>query len=125
MDEMDEMDGMDYGRDGRPFTHHPSRHVVSALFAVAFFACLPLVAETVEPIDIADRNQVFLAGRFLDRAENVRIVVCRPTKTNEKCLVGRLGGYSLIMEPTAEVWMFRWRVLPLKCSGGVVNSPPS
>ena len=82
-----------------PSPHRLSRHVIVGLFALVFSVCLPLAAETAEPIDIADRNQVFLDGRFLDRAENVRIVVCRPKKTNEKCLVGRLGGYSSIMEP--------------------------
>ena len=82
-----------------PSPHCLSRCAILALFAIAFSACSSLAAETAEPIDIADRNQVFLDGRFLDRAEGVRIVVCRPTKTNEKCLVGRLGGYSSIMEP--------------------------
>jgi len=52
-------------------------------------------------LDIADRNQVFIDGRFLQRKEKVRIVVCPPIKTNEKCLVGRswkdLQGYGNIM----------------------------
>ena len=52
-------------------------------------------------LDIADRNQVFIDGRFLQEQRNVRIVVCPPAKTREKCLVGQgmkvLRGYGNIM----------------------------
>jgi len=51
--------------------------------------------------DIGNRNQVFVDGRYLQQKHNVRIVVCPPTKTNEKCLSGRskkeLRGYGNIM----------------------------
>ena len=56
-------------------------------------------------MDIADRNQVFIDGRYLASAKNVRIVVCQRVKTNEICLRGQLGGYSAIMEPDG---LFRW-----------------
>lgn len=49
-------------------------------------------------LDIGDRNQVFIDGRFLESANNVRIAVCEPIKTNEHCLVGELGGYSSLVE---------------------------
>lgn len=48
-------------------------------------------------IDIGDRNQVFIDGRYLAQRQNVRIVVCPPKKTNEKCLVGGLRGYETIL----------------------------
>ena len=56
-------------------------------------------------VDIADRNQIFIDGRYLAAKRNVRIIVCPPMKTNERCLSGRLGGYSSIMEPDG---VFRW-----------------
>ena len=56
-------------------------------------------------LDVGDRNQVFIDGRYLGSPENVRVVVCRPVKTNEKCLVGHLGGYSNLVEPDG---VFRW-----------------
>jgi len=52
-------------------------------------------------LDIGGRNQVFIDGRYLHKKHNVRIVVCPPTKTNEKCLVGQgmkvLRGYGNVM----------------------------
>ena len=52
-------------------------------------------------LDIADRSQVFIDKRFLQEKQNVRIVVCPPVKTNEKCLIGEgmnvLRGYGNIM----------------------------
>ncbi|MBN1342359.1 MAG: hypothetical protein JXQ73_06750 [Phycisphaerae bacterium] len=67
----------------------------------------PLQAETpgATPIDAGDRNQVFIDGRYLQSARNVRIVVCPPKKTDEKCLVGRLGGYSSLVIPRKD---FKW-----------------
>jgi len=56
-------------------------------------------------MDIGGRNQVFIDGRFLEDADGVRICVCPPIKTNEKCLVGHLGGYSSLVEPHEG---FRW-----------------
>ena len=57
-------------------------------------------------IDVGDRNQVFIDGRYLHEKQNVRIVVCPPAKTNEKCLVGEgmkvLRGYGNIMSVDGE-----------------------
>jgi hypothetical protein len=70
----------------------------SAGMTVGLFA-----ATEVQPaaIDIGDRNQVFIDGRYLHEKQNVCIVVCPPVKTNEKCLVGQgmkvLRGYGNIM----------------------------
>ena len=51
--------------------------------------------------DIGNHTQVFIDGRYLHEKHNVRIVVCPPTKTNEKCLVGQgmkvLRGYGNVM----------------------------
>jgi len=57
------------------------------------------------PIDVGDRNQVFIDGRYLAKSDGVRIIVCPPRKTNEKCLVGNLGGYSSLVKA---VPAFRW-----------------
>ena len=82
---------------------------LSGMLAVA--ACLSTPAqEATQPrrdgmVEIADRNQVFIDGRFLASKKNVRIAVCPPVKTNEVCVRGRLGGYSSIMEPDG---LFRW-----------------
>lgn len=67
-------------------------------FALALLWITPIVT-AAEVLDVGDRNQVFIDGRFLQRASNVRIVVCPPKKTNEICLRGNLGGYSSIMKP--------------------------
>lgn len=52
-------------------------------------------------LEIADRNQIFIDRRFLQEKQNVRIVVCPPVKTNEKCIVGEgmnvLRGYGNVM----------------------------
>ena len=45
-----------------------------------------VTASAAPPIDIGDRNQVFIDGRFLDKQKNVRIVVCPPVKTYEQNL---------------------------------------
>ncbi len=44
--------------------------------------------EAAKPIDIGDRNQVFIDGRYLAAKRNVRIAVCPPRKTYERCLTG-------------------------------------
>ena len=44
--------------------------------------------EAAKPIDIGDRNQVFIDGRDLAATRNVRIVACPPRKTYERCLTG-------------------------------------
>ena len=53
-----------------------------------------------EPVtyDIGDRNQVFIDGRYLDSATDVRITVNQPVKTYEQCLVGDLRGYETVLE---------------------------
>jgi hypothetical protein len=72
--------------------------------AVLLVAATICTAET-GLLDIGGRNQVFIDGRFLESADNVRIVACEPVKTNEKCLVGKLGGYSFLVEPRPD---FLW-----------------
>ena len=47
--------------------------------------------------DIGSRNQVFIDGRYLDSATNVRISVNQPVKTFDKCLVGNLRGYDTVL----------------------------
>lgn len=81
-------------------------------FAVRALVCLALLmpplspfwqtAQAEEIIDIGSRNQVFIDGRFLGSAENVRIVTCPPVKTNEICLRGKLGGYSMLINPSKD-----------------------
>jgi len=58
-----------------------------------------------EPINIGNRNQVFVDGRYLESSENVRIVTCPPVKTGEVCLKGKLGGYSTLVKPRQD---FLW-----------------
>lgn len=50
-----------------------------------------------EPLQIGSRTQMFLDGRFLQPAKNVKISVCPPVKTNEKCFTGKFGAYGQIM----------------------------
>ena len=69
------------------------------LAAIGLLLSLLHSVDAGEVIDIGDRNQVFIDGRYLESVKNARILVCQPRKTNEKCLVGRLGGYTSIMEP--------------------------
>mgnify|MGYP003630766174 CR=1 FL=1 len=81
------------------------RNISSILFAAILSASGAISAHAADEIEIGDRNQIFIDGRFLDSAQNVRIEVCRPIKTNEKCLVGNLGGYSTIIKPDEN---YRW-----------------
>ncbi|NSW58629.1 MAG: hypothetical protein HPY44_21665 [Armatimonadetes bacterium] len=62
-------------------------------------------AEEATAIDIGSRNQVFIDGRFLQSSSRARIVVCPPVKTNERCIVGNIGGYSSLVEPSKD---FPW-----------------
>jgi hypothetical protein len=81
-------------------------HVISWFLCAGFLAADGSVAaRAADVIDIGDRNQVFIDGRYLDSAKNVSIEVCRPIKTNHECLVGSLGGYSSIIKPDGN---FRW-----------------
>ena len=50
-----------------------------------------IAQEGDEVVDIGDRNQVFIDGRYMDSTEGCRIVVCPPRKTYEKCMVGAIG----------------------------------
>ncbi len=50
-----------------------------------------------EVVDIGDRNQVFIDGRYMDSTEGCRIVVCPPRKTYEKCLEGLQSAYVTIL----------------------------
>ena len=77
------------------------------LLALLIAASCPvgLLAAQGGTLDVGDRNQVFIDGRFLASSRGVRIVVCKPIKTHEKCLVGRLGGYSSLVVPHKG---FRW-----------------
>jgi len=59
---------------------------------------LPL-AEGQDVLDIGDRNQVFIDGRFVQDAQGVKIKVCPPKKTDEQCWRGNTGAYVQIMEP--------------------------
>ncbi len=49
-----------------------------------------------EIVDIGDRNQVFIDGRYMDSTEGCRIVLCPPRKTYEQCLSGWLHTYVTI-----------------------------
>ncbi len=42
-----------------------------------------------EVVDIGNRSQIFIDGRYLESAENVRIVACLPRKTQERCLASK------------------------------------
>ena len=75
------------------------------LLAAIMAASAPIAVRATEFIDIGDRNQVFIDGRYIESAKNVSIEVCRPIKTNDRCLVGSLGGYSSIIKPDGK---FRW-----------------
>ena len=72
--------------------------IVISLFFV-FVITLSNVIATDLVVDIADRNQVFIDGRYVQDAQGVTLRVCPPKKTDEICIKGRLGGYSQIMEP--------------------------
>ena len=73
--------------------------------AVLLASAATAYAGAPEPIEVGDRNQVFIDGRYLAQSDNVRIVVCPPRKTNEKCLAGKLGGYSSLLKADPA---FRW-----------------
>ena len=78
-----------------------SAGTVAGFLAFALFvACAP-TTDSPEAVtyDIGERNQVFIDGRYLDSASDVRITVNQPVKTNEQCLVGDLRGYETVLEP--------------------------
>jgi len=79
--------------------------ILTILNAVVLAAAGPTAARSDEVVEIGDRTQVFVDGRYLHSSKDVRIEVCRPIKTNEECLVGSLGGYSSIIKPDGQ---FRW-----------------
>ncbi len=68
-------------------------------------AVVPGSLAAEKPVEIGDRRQVFIDGRYLAKKQGVRIVVCPPRKTGEKCLSsasrhdgGWLRGYGNVME---------------------------
>jgi len=67
------------------------------LLTTVLSACLPIATEAAEIIDIGDRNQIFIDGRYLAATRNVRIVACPPRKTYERCLSGGLRAYETIL----------------------------
>ncbi len=73
-------------------------HIPTFTYLVLSFS-LSGIGMTAEVLDIGDRNQVFIDGRFLEEAESVKLKVCPPKKTDEQCWHGSIGGYSQIMEP--------------------------
>ncbi len=89
---------------GRPYNSNVGIAVTMLAMALIALAA-PCLAQEDKTIDIGDRNQVFIDGRYLQAATNVQISVCRPIKTNEKCLVGHLGGYSSLVVPQEG---FKW-----------------
>jgi len=88
---------------GHSWSRFPGPAVLAGV--VTAFCSTSLLVAGPEPLAIGDRNQVVIDGRYLEASKGVRIVVCQPTKTNEKCLVGRLGGYSSLVVPHKG---FRW-----------------
>ena len=103
------------------------RKCSGCLVATVLFTFLPLSTSAADVIDIGDRNQIFIDGRYIESAKDVRIEVCRPIKTNEKCFVGRIGGYSSIMKPDGQYRLWsaltkdgvHWR----KVSSGTLPEP--
>ena len=75
----------------------------SALIMLALLfagtVCQTVNAASDDVVDIADRNQVFIDGRYVQNANRVTLRVCPPKKTGEICIKGSIGGYSQIMEP--------------------------
>ena len=67
------------------------------LLATVLSAGGPIASEAAEIIDIGDRNQIFIDGRYLAATRNARIVACPPRKTYERCLSGWLRAYETIL----------------------------
>ena len=74
------------------------------IFAAIWISADDTIADEV-PIDIGERNQVFIDGRFMAESDNVRIITCAPVKTGEVNLKGNLGGYSTLIKPSKD---FLW-----------------
>ncbi len=68
----------------------------SATFLTGTVLILAACSEP-EVYEIGDRTQVFIDGRYLDSATNVRITVKQPVKTYEQCLVGDLRAYETVL----------------------------
>ena len=80
------------------FSRSLSRKCSLFILATVLSACLPIATEAAEIIDIGDRNQVFIDGRYLAATHSARIVACPPRKTNERCLSGGgLQAYGTIL----------------------------
>ena len=72
--------------------------IIISIFLVSMVTLNGVMA-ALPVVDIADRNQVFIDGRYIQDAQGVKLRVCKPKKTDEICIKGRTGGYSQIMEP--------------------------
>jgi len=84
-------------------TFSPPDLLQKALLGFAM-ACLPAISQIArggEPVDIADRNQIFIDGRYIEKGKSVRIVVQRPRKTGERNLVS--GIYRAVPEHPLEL----------------------
>lgn len=103
---------------------------LSALRAVARWYLLVLLAAVVSgeadvsasdaadgrALEIGDRRQVFIDGRFLDQARDVELVVHRPVKTNEITIAPELpwegnhiGSYNSVLK-TGDTYHLWYRV---------------
>jgi hypothetical protein len=58
-----------------------------------------------DAVNVNDRNQIFIDGRYMGDSRGVRIVVCPPLKTNEVCLRAVPSAYSSLIKPDG---VFRW-----------------
>ncbi|MBT7299705.1 MAG: hypothetical protein HN849_09335 [Victivallales bacterium] len=75
------------------------RSVHCGLLGVAWAAFCSLSQAGDGIVDIADRNQVFIDGRYVQASRGVRVVVCPPLKTNEVCLRKVPSAYSSLIKP--------------------------
>jgi len=58
-----------------------------------------------KPVHVGSKRQLFIDEELIEQAQNVRLVVNKPFKTGEKCIVAeypweghRIGGYNSVME---------------------------
>ncbi len=73
--------------------------VFLTLTALLIVSCIHsgVAQQEGEVVDIGNRNQVFIDGRYMDSTEGCRIVACPPRKTYEQCLSGWLRAYETIL----------------------------
>jgi len=67
----------------------------------------------MEPLQVGDRKQLFIDDRFLAEQKDVRLVMCRPVQTGERCIVPdrpweghRVCAYNSVAEDggTLKMW---------------------